>query len=94
METFETSLSKFSLNASIGDFNVKSTKYCTGDTINFESFKHEAITCQFGLKKIISWQTQIQGKSASWVDVIFTSQPISVMDCAMPELVYLLRKIC
>ena len=67
------------LIVAIGDFNVKSSDWYTGDTTTFEGSKIEAITSQFGLQQIINEPPHIQGKSKSCFDLIFYSQPNLVM---------------
>ena len=67
------------LIVAIGDFNAKSSNWYTGDTTTFGGSKIEAITSQFGLQQIINELTHIQGKSESCIDLIFSSQPNSVM---------------
>ena len=67
------------LIVAIGDFNAKSSNWYTGDITTLESSKIEAITSQFGLQQIIKEWTHIQGKSVSFIDLIFSSQPYLVM---------------
>ena len=62
------------LIVAIGNFNAKSSNWYTGDTTTFEGSKIEAITSQFGLQQIINEPTHIQGKSESYIDLIFSSQ--------------------
>ena len=65
------------LITAIGDSNAKSNN-C--DTTSFEGYKAKTITSKFGLQKIIEEPTHNQGKSATCIDLIFTSKLNLVMD--------------
>ena len=51
-----------SLIVAIGDFNTKSSNWYTGDTTTSAGSKIEAITSQFGLRKLLSYQ-----KGHQWI---------------------------
>ena len=64
----------------MGDFNAKLCNWCINDKNNFEGAKIGTLTSQNGLHQIIKEPTHILDTSSSWIDLIFTSQPKSVMD--------------
>ena len=70
------------LLVAIGDFNAKSTNWCTNDQTSFEGNKIEHITSQFGLSQIINKPTHILDRSSSCtcIDLDFTSQPNLVIE--------------
>ena len=63
----------------LGDFNVKSNLCCKSDK-TYEGSKIEGITSQFGLQQLISEPTHHTKNSPSCFDLIFASQPNSVME--------------
>ena len=67
------------LIVAIGNFNVKSSNWNTGDTTTFEGSKIEAITSKFGLQQLVNEPTHVLGKPVSCVDLIFSYQPNLVM---------------
>ena len=71
------SFGSYSFIIAIGDSNAKSNN-C--DTTSFEGSKAKTITSKFGLQKIIDEPTHNQGKSATCIDLIFTSKLNLVMD--------------
>ena len=67
------------LTVGLGDFNVKSNLCCKSDK-TYEGSKIEGITSQFGLQQLISEPTHHTKNSPSCFDLIFASQPNSVME--------------
>ena len=64
----------------IGDFNAKSKNWYPLDRTTYEGNIIETITSYFGLHQLIHDSTRFLGKSASCVDLIFTSQPNIVVN--------------
>ena len=67
----------------IGDFNAKSTHWCSQDSTNFEGITIENMTPQFGLIRIITKATHILESSSSFIDLIFTTQPNLVVESSV-----------
>ena len=44
------------LIVALGDFNVKSKKWCSNNVLNFEGTKNENITSRFALQQLITLQ--------------------------------------
>ena len=68
------------LTLAIDDFNAKSKNWCSQDSSNFEGITIENVTSQFGLSQIIKEATHILESSSSCIDLIFTTQPILVVE--------------
>ena len=76
MQLQQTTLFNFVL----GDFNVKSNLRFKGDKTSYVGSKIDAITSKFGLQQLINEPTHLVADSSSCIDLIFTSQPNSVME--------------
>ena len=59
----------------LGDFNARSSSWCTGEINTFEGLQIEALTSFYNLIQIISDPTHILPRSSSCIDLIFTDQP-------------------
>ena len=59
----------------LGDFNAKSSNWCSNDVTTQEGFQIDALTSYYNLQQIISEPTHILPHSNSCIDLIFTSQP-------------------
>ena len=59
----------------LGDFNAKSSNWCSIDTTNYEGTQIDSLTSFFGLHQMISEPTHFLTHSNSCIDLIFTSQP-------------------
>ena len=59
----------------LGDFNAKSSNWCSSDTTNYEGTQIDSLTSFFGLHQLISEPTHFLTHSNSCIDLIFTSQP-------------------
>ena len=68
------------LTTVIGDFNAKSNKWSEGDRSTIEGSKIDFLTSRFGLSQIIKEPTHILENSSSCIDLIFTTQPIMVLE--------------
>ena len=64
----------------IGDFNAKSTHWCSQNSINFEGITIENVTSQFVLSQIIKEATHILESSSLCIDLIFTTQTNLVIE--------------
>ena len=64
----------------ICDFNAKSKHYCSQYRANFEGITIENVTSKFGLSQIIKEATNILESFSSSIDLIFTTQPASVVE--------------
>ena len=76
MQLQQTTLFNFVL----GDFNVKSNLRFKGDKTSYVGSKIDAITSKFRLQQLINEPTHLVADSSSCIDLIFTSQPNSVME--------------
>ena len=63
----------------LGDFNAKSNNWCQADVTSLEDSKIDTITSSCGLNQLIQEPTHILNLSSSCIDLIFTSQPILLM---------------
>ena len=68
------------LTTIIGDFNAKSCNWYSHDKTSFEGSTIESITSQFGLHRLINEPTHLLQSSSSCIDLIFTSQPNTVVE--------------
>ena len=68
------------LITAIGDFNAKSKTWYSQDQTSFEGNTIENITSQFGLHQLINEPTHLLQNSSLCIDLIFTSQPNSVVE--------------
>ena len=68
------------LIVALGDFNAKTTNWYKNDINSYEGLKIDTITSQFGLQQLINEPTHLTANSSSCIDLIFTSQPILVME--------------
>ena len=57
----------------LGDFNAKSSNWCSNDVTTQEGFQIDALTSYYNLQQIISEPTHILPHSNSCIDLIFTS---------------------
>ena len=90
-DNFETFLKNLELNldttltnspfltVALADFNAKSNLWCKSDKTSHEGLKIKGITSKFGLQQLINEPTHHTRNSSSCVDLIFASQPNSVM---------------
>ena len=63
----------------------KSKHWCSQDSTNFEGITNENVTSQFGLSQIIKEATHILESSSSSIDLIFTTQPTSVVESGVHQ---------
>ena len=68
------------LVVAIRDFNAKSSNWLCQDKTNFDGDAIENLTSQFGLHQVIKEPTHILDTSSSCIDLIFTSQPILIIE--------------
>ena len=64
----------------IGDFNARNTNWWANDISNSQGLDVEEIASHHGLKQVIDCPTHILPNSASFIDLIFTSQPNLVVE--------------
>ena len=76
------------LTVVLGDFNAKLSLWYNNDISTYEGSKIDGVTSQFGLEQIIKEPTHIIGESLSYIDLIFTTQPNSVMKSGFPFLLH------
>ena len=67
----------------IGDFNARSSNWCSSDKTTYDGKKLESLTSQCGFKQVISDRADILEYSSSCIDVIFTLQPNLVMNAGV-----------
>ena len=84
-DNFELNLDKWSnkspyLIVVLSDFNVKSSHCYKHNKATYEGSKIDEIISQFGLQQLIKELTHMLTDSSSCIDVLFTSQPNSVME--------------
>ena len=82
---FEITLDKLALNnpfmlVIIGDLNAKSKNWHPSGRTTYKGNIIETITSHFGLHQLIYDSTHILGESSSCIDLIFTSQPIMILN--------------
>ena len=63
----------------LSDFNARSQGWYQNDIAIFEGSKIDMATSQFSLSQVIKEPKHILSNSASWIDLIFTSEPNLVM---------------
>ena len=63
----------------LGDFNAKSSNWCSDDSSTNEGIQIESLTSYYGLHQLITEPTHILPNSSSCIDLIFTSQPNLVL---------------
>ena len=85
LKNFDHTLNQInSLNPSfvmiLGDFNAKSSSWCTDDLTSNEGFQVETVTSFYGFTQLISTPTHILPNSSSCIDLIFTDQPSIIMN--------------
>ena len=68
------------LFSALGDFNAKSTNWCKNDITCHKGSMIDALKSNYGLQQLIQGPTHIFNSSSSCIDLIFTSQPILVME--------------
>ena len=59
----------------VGDFNAKSSNWCSSDISSNEGIHIDSVASYYGLHQLISDSTHILPNSSSCIDLIFTSQP-------------------
>ena len=64
----------------LGDFNKKSNSCYTNDRTNFEGSKIDFSMSSIGFHKIINKLTHIWNSSSSCIDLLFTTEPHTVME--------------
>ena len=64
----------------IGDFNAKSWNWYSHDKASFKGSTIESITSQFGLYQLSNEPTHLLQNSSLCMDLIFTSQPKTVVE--------------
>ena len=92
LEEFDTFLSNFELlldyianrnpfvSINIADFNARSNNWCHSDKTAYKGKKVESLTSQCGLKQVSNDPTHVLQSNSSCVDLMFTSQPNSVIN--------------
>ena len=68
------------LTVMIGDYNAKSSNWYLNDITTFERSQVEFLVSQFPMSQVIKEPTHILDNSKSCIDLIFTSQPNTIMD--------------
>ena len=64
----------------LGGLNAKPHNWCKNDITSHEGSMIDAVMSNFGLHQLIHEPTHILNSSSSCIDLIFTSQPNSVME--------------
>ena len=59
----------------LGDFNVRSANWWSGDITSNEGLLIDSLTSYYGLHQLISEPTHKSNNSSTCIDLIFTSQP-------------------
>ena len=59
----------------LGDFNAKSSSWCSQDITSSEGFRIETLTSFYSFTQLISLPTHILPNSSSCIDLIFVDQP-------------------
>ena len=70
----------------LGNFNSECTNWYKHDKTNFEGIAIENISSQCELYQVINEPTHILENSSSYIDLIFTSQPILITELVQPSL--------
>ena len=79
--TYETLTQKnLFLTVIIGDFNANINKWCSTDKTTPKGAKLDHLTSQYGLTQLLKGSTHISDNYRSCIDLIFTSEPNSVVD--------------
>ena len=73
--------SKSQFTVILGDFNARSSTWCSNDITNFNGALIDTLTTTHGFKQLISDATHILPQSTSCIDLIFPDQPNYVIDC-------------
>ena len=76
------------LVSALGDFNAKSTNRCKNDITSHKGSMIDALKSNYGLQQLIQEPTHIFNTSSSCIDLIFTSQPILVMESGVHSSLY------
>ena len=77
----EISAFKPDFSVILGDFYARSKSWWKSDVDTIEGTKIDAVTSSYGLQQLISQLTHLLANSSSCIDLIFTDQPSSVVDC-------------
>ena len=93
LKNFELTLDKVHkknpfMTVALGEFNVKSNKWCKADITSLEDSKIDTIANSYGLNQLIQEPTHILNSSSSCIDLIFTSQPNLVMESGIHSLLH------
>ena len=67
----------------LGDFNARSKSWWKSDIDTIEGTKIDAVTSSYGLQQLVSEPTHLLANFSSCIDLIFTDQPILVVDCGI-----------
>ena len=69
--------------------NAKSNKWCINEKTFYKGKKIDHLPFQFGLHQLINEPKHIIDKVTCCIDLIFTSQPKSLMDTGLHSLLHL-----
>ena len=76
------------LVSALDDFNSKSTNWCKHDITSHKGSMIDALKSNYGLQQLIQEPTHILKSSSTCIDLIFTSQPILVVESGVHSSLY------
>ena len=72
----------------IGDFNAKSSKWCSSDKDNKAGCELDNVTTSAGYSQMIDKPTHFVNESSSCIDLIFSSNPSLTKNCGTEHSIY------
>ena len=83
-----TKKKKSDFTVTVGDFNVRSTTWWSGDITTTEGTNIEALTSYQGFEQVINEPTHILPNSASCIDLIFADKSNLIVESGMLPSLY------